>query len=112
MKNEINIGLSDEMVQTLINAVKEGIKKELPDHLDHFRREWLSTDEVMDMLHVSRRTVQNYRNENKIPYVQLNRKILYPREGIEAFLQEHLVPAANQNITATDAKSTEARNDT
>lgn len=90
MENTIQITVSDELLKALTQAVKEAVKEELPKYQNSFQKDWLSTEEVMEMLNVSRRTVQNYRNEGKISYFQQGRKILYPREGIEEFLRKNM----------------------
>jgi excisionase family DNA binding protein len=93
MSNSIHITLNEELLNTFTEAIKEAIKEELPSYQDSFRKDWLSTEEVMEMLNVSRRTVQNYRDEGKVPYTQNGRKILYPREGIEEFLRKNMIKA-------------------
>lgn len=42
--------------------------------------------EVSTRLKVSRRTLQDYRNEGRIPYIQLGGKILYSESDIEKML--------------------------
>ena len=42
--------------------------------------------EVSARLKVSRRTLQDYRNEGRIPYIQLGGKILYRESDIEKML--------------------------
>lgn len=42
--------------------------------------------EVSVRLKVSRRTLQDYRNEGRIPYIQLGGKILYRESDIEKML--------------------------
>nr|WP_302379686.1 helix-turn-helix domain-containing protein [Alistipes onderdonkii] len=42
--------------------------------------------EVSARLKVSRRTLQDYRNEGRIPYIQLGGKILYRESDIEKVL--------------------------
>jgi len=91
MKNSIQITFSEDLLDELTKAIKEAVKEELPKYQNTFRKDWLSTEEVMDMLQVSRRTVQNYRDEGKIPFARLGRKILYPREGIEDFVRKNMV---------------------
>lgn len=93
MNNSIQISLNEDLLRKVTEAIKEAIKEELPSYQDSFRKDWLSTEEVMEMLNVSRRTVQNYRDEGKIPYTQNGRKILYPREGIEEFLRKNMIKA-------------------
>jgi excisionase family DNA binding protein len=92
MKNTITIHLDDDTLQHITSAVKEAVKEQLPS-MGNFKKDWLTTDEVMEMMNVSRRTVQNYRNEGKIPYSKDGRKILYPRQGIERFLRDNMIKA-------------------
>jgi|AntRauTorckE6833_2_1112554.scaffolds.fasta_scaffold01937_5 excisionase family DNA binding protein len=95
MDYTLQLTINEELLAEITAALKTVVKEELPKYSSSFHNQWLTTEQVMKMLHVSRRTVQNYRNEGKIPYAQLNRKILYPRAGINAFLQDHLVKPAN-----------------
>jgi excisionase family DNA binding protein len=97
MNNTIQITFSDEILDEITKAIKEAVKEELPKYKNSFRKDWLSTEEVMEMLNVSRRTVQNYRDEGKISYFQKGRKILHPREGIEDFLNDNMVHASDNN---------------
>ena len=56
--------------------------------------------EVSARLKVSRRTLQDYRNEGRIAYIQLGGKILYresdrlPTDGYLIFLKERSLPSA------------------
>lgn len=93
MKNAIQITFSDELLDEFTKAIKEAVKEELPKYQNSFQKDWLSTEEVMEMLNVSRRTIQNYRDEGKIPYTQSGRKILYPRDGVEDFLRRNMIKA-------------------
>lgn len=93
MKNSITVELDKNLLEQLANAVKEAVKEQVPKMKDHFQKDWLTTEEVMEMMSVSRRTVQNYRDEGKIPFFQEGRKILYPRKGIEAFLSDNMIKA-------------------
>lgn len=40
------------------------------------------------MLKISRRTLQEYRNEGKLPYIRLGGKVLYRESDIERMLQD------------------------
>ncbi len=93
MNSSITIKLTNDILDHLASAVKEAVKEEAPKMKDSFQRDWLTTEDVMEMLSCSRRTVQNYRDEGKIPYSQNGRKILYPRSGIEEFLKDNMVKA-------------------
>lgn len=50
---------------------------------------YLTDKEVSERLKVSRRTLQEWRNEGKIPYIQLDGKILYAESAIEILLKKH-----------------------
>ena len=47
----------------------------------------LTDKELSGMLKVSRRSLQDYRNEGRIPYIQLGGKILYRESDIEQVLK-------------------------
>ena len=48
---------------------------------------FLSDRELSERLKISRRTLQEYRNEGKLPYIQLGGKVLYKESDIERMLQ-------------------------
>ncbi len=49
---------------------------------------YLTDKEVSARLKVSRRILQDYRNEGRIPYILLGGKILYRESDIEKILEE------------------------
>jgi excisionase family DNA binding protein len=54
---------------------------------------YLTDKEVSERLKVSRRTLQDYRTEGKIPYYQLGGgKILYKESDIEKMLDDNYFP--------------------
>jgi len=93
LKHNITIQFDADLLQTFENLIKEAVKEQLPQLRNSFQKNWLSTEEVMEMMNVSRRTVQNYRDEGKISYSQDGRKILYPKESIEKYLRENMIKA-------------------
>ena len=48
---------------------------------------YLTDKEVSEQLKVSRRTLQDYRNEGRIPYYQLGGKILYKESDLQRLLE-------------------------
>ena len=51
------------------------------------------TDAMLsELLGVSRRTTQDYRDRGQLPYYRLDGKILYAEEDIEIFLQSNYRP--------------------
>ena len=49
---------------------------------------FLTDGEPSVMLKISRRTLQEYRNEGKLPYIRLGGKVLYRESDIERMLQD------------------------
>lgn len=50
---------------------------------------YLTTDQVMAYLQISRRTLQNYRDKGIIPYTVIGRNILYPKSKIRQILEQN-----------------------
>lgn len=70
------------------------IREELPELIkDLGKKEWLTKQELMDLTGWSGRTIQYMRDTSRIPYSQHGRKILYPRQGIIDFLEDHYIEA-------------------
>lgn len=54
---------------------------------------YLSGEEVCKILHISKRTLQEYRDIQLIPYVSLPGKMLYRETDILKLLEENYIPA-------------------
>lgn len=52
---------------------------------------WLDNEDVCRMLNISKRTLQSYRDSGKLAFSQINHKIYYKPEDVEAFLQQNLI---------------------
>mgnify|MGYP003216282271 CR=1 FL=1 len=48
---------------------------------------YLTDKEVAEMLRVSRRTLQEYRNNRVLPFILLGGKVLYPESGLRELLE-------------------------
>lgn len=59
---------------------------------------FLTDKELSGILKVSRRSLQDYRNEGRIPYIQLGRKILYRESDIEQVLKNGYREAYRLNL--------------
>ena len=51
----------------------------------------LDGQDIMQMLHVSPRTLQTLRRNGTIPYTRIGRKIYYLREDIERILRNNYI---------------------
>jgi hypothetical protein len=53
------------------------------------RNRWLTNKDVCEMLSVTGRTLQNYRDRGILSFSQMGSKIYYREDDIEDFLQQH-----------------------
>ncbi|MBO6524169.1 MAG: helix-turn-helix domain-containing protein [Balneolaceae bacterium] len=84
------ITTKDELAQVVNEAVKQLLEQELPHLIRKAKRKpWLTTEELMELTGWSRRTCQYLRDERRIPFSQEGRKILYPTDGIEEYLEQN-----------------------
>ena len=78
-------------------VIRMGSLERLMDSFEHLTANYRPTlngerfftdKEVLVLLKVSRRTLQDYRNEGRIAYIQLGGKILYRESDIERMLAD------------------------
>jgi excisionase family DNA binding protein len=50
---------------------------------------WMDNQDVCELLHVSKRTLQHYRDSGKLPFSQIGAKIYYKASDIDTFLNDH-----------------------
>ena len=55
-------------------------------------KRFITDAQLADILGVSRRTTQDYRDKGYIPYYRIDGKILYAEDDIEKFLQSNYRP--------------------
>lgn len=67
-------------------ASVERLVGEEPIHED-----WLDNGDVCQILNVSKRTLQSYRDQGLIPYSMLAHKVYYRKQDVEVFLSKYRV---------------------
>ena len=72
----------------LLRAVLEKDRK-----LSPLSETWLDIQEVCVLLKVSKRTLQTYRDNNVLPFSQMNGKIYFKASDIEEHLENHYIKA-------------------
>lgn len=86
------IPTKEDLEELIDKSIKRNINKVLPEAIRKAtRNEWLTTDEVMEMLQCSRRHVQYLRDSEQLSYYQNGRTIRYHIEEVESFLNNHKV---------------------
>lgn len=74
-----------ESIERMVKAVE----KVITNHKPLLNGERYMTDkEVSDRLKISRRSLQDYRNEGRIAYIKLGGKILYRESDIQKMLDQ------------------------
>lgn len=79
-----------ELIRTQIGQLRQIYKPTLNG--EHY----LSGDEVCKILHISKRTLQEYRDTQLIPYISLPGKMLYKESDILNILEENFIPAMRE----------------
>ena len=79
------ITFESEAFKALINKL-EALEEKI---LSTATEEWLDNQDVIQMLKISKRSLQTYRDSGKLPYYRIGSKILYRRSEIEASLESY-----------------------
>ena len=58
---------------------------------------WLDNQDVCQLLRISKRTLQHYRDSGLIPFSQIGSKIYYKATDIEAHLKKHYNDAPKES---------------
>ena len=102
LQNNVNelITLRTSGVEDAMKSMKDRVTSNYRPLLNGER--YLSDVEVSHRLKVSRRTLQDYRDNGTLPYFKLGGKVLYRESDLEALLQRCYHPviskAASQKI--------------
>ena len=81
-----DITLFFENLDELLNSVKETLENTHPI-LNGER--YLTNNDVANMLHISLRTLQDWRDNGRIAYIQISGKVLYKESDVRKLLEEN-----------------------
>ena len=70
----------------LLNTIEQTLKNRTP-HLNG--ENFLSNRDVCRMLHISSRTLQDWRDNGRIPLIQIKGKILYKQSEVLKWLEQN-----------------------
>ncbi|NDV97535.1 DNA-binding protein [Dysgonomonas sp. 521] len=89
---------SRELLQALNNALPY-IEHILKTHKPLFDGErYLTSEELCSILKISRRTLQDYRNNGVLPFIQLPGKVLFRESDIRKILEKRFRPAYDSSL--------------
>lgn len=100
--NKENITRDNEKVTLLIERM-DRLMANMESLTENYKpvlggERFLTDKELSGILKVSRRSLQDYRNEGRIPYIQLGGKILYRESDIEEVLKNGYREAYRLNL--------------
>ena len=89
--------------QATINSFSEILKRlekvsmKLEDtYKNKFTQVWLDSQEVCDLLKVTKRTIQIYRHNGFLPFSHIGGKVFFRKEDIDACLTKNYTKAGNK----------------
>ena len=77
-----------QMIMQLRNRIEEILKNYRPVMNGEI---YLSGEDLCQLLHISKRTLQQYRDDNVLPYIQIGGKIIYKESDILNVLEQNYV---------------------
>jgi excisionase family DNA binding protein len=95
MENNINnlvtiLNTSDlDVILSSIKNINDRIE-DLLNSKEAMSTKYLSSEEVCETLQISSRTLQKYRDEGRIRFAKLDRKIIYKESDIDDFVESNM----------------------
>ncbi|WP_313191389.1 helix-turn-helix domain-containing protein [Sphingobacterium sp.] len=85
--------------QELIMRLKNRIEEILNNYRPIMKGEiYLSGEDVCERLHISKRTLQQYRDDKILPYIQIGGKIIYKESDILTVLEQNYISNNTDHI--------------
>ena len=85
--------------QTMIIQLKNRIDEILKNYRPVMNGEiYLSGEDVCKLLHISKRTLQQYRDDKILPYIQIGGKIIYKETDILTILEQNYISNNTHHI--------------
>ena len=77
-----------EMIKRLRSRIEQILKNYRPVMNGEI---YLSGEDVCKLLHISKRTLQQYRDDNILPYIQIGGKIIYKETDLLGILEQNYI---------------------
>ncbi|MFI3328691.1 MAG: helix-turn-helix domain-containing protein [Rikenellaceae bacterium] len=69
-----------------LNSLMDRLTNKLADKE---QKEWLDNQDVCEILNISKRTLQTYRDSGKLAYSQINHKVFYKAKDVQQLITEN-----------------------
>lgn len=76
-----------------IKTIKAYLQQYQKTRLERFNEAWIDGQDVMQSLHISKRTLQTLRDNGTLPYSRVNGKFFYKLSDIEQMLEANYKPS-------------------
>lgn len=76
-----------------IKIIKAYLQQYQKTRLERFNEAWIDGQDVMQSLHISKRTLQTLRDNGTLPYSRVNGKFFYKLSDIEMMLEANYQPS-------------------
>ena len=84
-------------INTKLDRIEEKLRKF--DASEYYEKsKILNTDETCKLMHVSMRTLQNYRDKRLIKFTKVSRKITYRMPDVLQFLEDHGIQTFKKSL--------------
>lgn len=84
--------------QEIITQLRSRIESILKNYRPVMNGEiYLSGEDICKLLHISKRTLQQYRDDNILPYIQIGGKIIYKESDILTILERNYISNNTNN---------------
>lgn len=84
-----------EMITQLRNRIEQILKNYRPVMNGEI---YLSGEDVCRLLHISKRTLQQYRDDNILPFIRIGGKIIYKESDILTVLELNYITHSNHSV--------------
>ena len=85
--------------QEMIMRLRSRIEEILKNYRHVMNGEiYLSGEDVCQLLHISKRTLQQYRDDKILPYIQIGGKIIYKETDILTILEQNYISNNTHHI--------------
>ena len=94
METKVIVTTPEELHSLINEAVLKALMDQLPKAIEEANRKpYLTQEDMVELSGWSRRTLQYLRDTEQIDFIQHGRKILYPRDAVDAFLKQCRIKA-------------------
>lgn len=83
------ITIQSEAFQTLMKGIDEIKSTIFKSQTQKLSEQWLDIADTCKFLHISKRTLQNYRDQGILPFSQIGGKIYFKSLDLESHLTKH-----------------------